>query len=236
MNCIIIEDQLPAQRILKKYIEDTNSLILVGIYSDAIKAMHVLKTEKIDVIFLDIHLPKISGMDFLKTLSNPPEIILTTAFQEYALESYEHNVVDYLLKPFSFQRFLKAISKAGMKVENNERASLNPDSQTPIIPDEVYIKSGYEHFRVKTDDILFIKVDEDYTEIHLKDKKYLSSESLRHWEEFFSNKIFIRTHKSYIINTKKIIKVSGNQVFLENNVIIPIGRAFKSDFYERFMK
>jgi DNA-binding LytR/AlgR family response regulator len=236
MNCIIIEDQLPAQRILKKYIEDTNSLILVGIYSDAIEAMQVLKTEKIDVIFLDIHLPKISGMDFLKTLSNPPEIILTTAFQEYALESYEHNVVDYLLKPFSFQRFLKAISKVGVKVENNNNALLKSDNQNSIGTEEVYIKSGYEHFRVKTADILFIKVDEDYTEIHLKDKKYLSSESLRYWEEFFSNKIFIRTHKSYIINTKKIIKVSGNQVFLENNVTIPIGRAFKSDFYERFMK
>jgi len=236
MNCIIIEDQLPAQRILKKYIADTNSLILVGVYSDAIEAMHVLKTEKIDVIFLDIHLPKISGMDFLKTLPNPPEIILTTAFQEYALESYEHNVVDYLLKPFSFQRFLKAISKVGIKVEYKDKDLLKPNNQTSTVTEEVYIKSGYEHFRVKTDDIFYIKVDEDYTEIHLKDKKYLSSESLKYWEEFFSNKRFIRTHKSYIINPKKIIKVAGNQVFLENNVIIPIGRAFKSDLYERFMK
>ena len=233
MNCIIIEDQLPAQRILKKYIADTNSLILVGAYIDALEAMQALKSEKIDLIFLDIHLPKLSGIDFLKTLPNPPEVILTTAFQDYALESYELNVVDYLLKPFSFQRFVKAISKVGMKIEN---ASIKSENQTSNSSEEVYIKSGYDHIRVKTDDILYIMADSDYTEIHLKEKKHLSSKSLRYWEEFLSNKKFRRVHKSYVLNTNKINKVSGNQAFLENGVIVPIGRAYKNEFTERFMK
>ena len=145
MNCIIIEDQPPAQRILKKYIEDLGTLKLKATFSNAIQAMDFLKTEEIDLIFLDIHLPKISGIDFLKSLSNPPSIILTTAFSEYALESYEFNVVDYLLKPFSFQRFVKAISK--MPTKNIGQVSEKLENSKK----EIFIKSGYEHIKVIID-------------------------------------------------------------------------------------
>ncbi|MDX1364755.1 MAG: response regulator transcription factor [Arenibacter latericius] len=233
MNCIIIEDQLPAQRILKKYIEDLGSLNLVGTFTDALEAMQILNSEEIDLIFLDIHLPKLSGIDFLKTLTNPPQVILTTAFQDYALESYELNVVDYLLKPFSFQRFIKAISKV-KKTGDTTKAKSELEQGDSF--NEVYIKSGYDHIRVKTGDIIYIVSDSDYTEIHLKDKKLLSSESLRYWEEYLSKEKFMRIHKSYIINTCKIVKVSSNQVFLEDNKAAPIGRAFKNSFTERFMK
>lgn len=241
MNCIIIEDQMPAQRILKKYIEDLGSLNLVGAYTDALEAMQALKSEKIDLMFLDIHLPKISGIDFLKTLPNPPQVILTTAFQDYALESYELNVVDYLLKPFSFQRFVKAISKVRAQRDTTflsagQAGGAKADTEQKETVDELYIKSGYDHLRIKTDDILYIMSDSDYTEIHIQDKKHLSSESLRYWEELLPQKKFMRIHKSYIINTTKIIKVSGNQVFLENDTVIPIGRAYKNEFTERFMK
>ena len=240
MNCIIIEDQMPAQRILKKYIEDIGTLNLVGTYTDALEAMQVLNSEKIDVMFLDIHLPKLSGIDFLKTLPNPPQVILTTAFSEYALEGYELNVVDYLLKPFSFQRFIQAISKlsrpsdtkpanvSGLQQHQSETENKNQS-------EEIYIKSGYDYIRIKTDDIFFIMVDSDYTELHLESKKHLSSESLRYWEDVLPQKKFKRIHKSYIINTAKINKISGNQIVLENNIKIPIGRAFKNDFMDRFM-
>lgn len=240
MNCIIIEDQMPAQRILKKYIEDIGTLNLVGTYTDALEAMQVLNSEKIDVMFLDIHLPKLSGIDFLKTLPNPPQVILTTAFSEYALEGYELNVVDYLLKPFSFQRFIQAISKlsrpsdpktanaSGLQQHQSETENKNQS-------EDIYIKSGYDYIRIKTDDIFFIMVDSDYTELHLESKKHLSSESLRYWEDVLPQKKFKRIHKSYIINTAKINKISGNQIVLENNIKIPIGRAFKNDFMDRFM-
>ena len=112
MDCIIIEDQAPARRILEKYISDIGTLQLKAAFTDALSALDFLRNEKIDLIFLDIHLPKMSGIDFLKSLSHPPRIILTTAFQDYALEGYELDVVDYLLKPFSFQRFVKAVTKA----------------------------------------------------------------------------------------------------------------------------
>lgn len=186
MNCIIIEDQMPAQRILKKYIEDIGTLNLVGTYTDALEAMQVLNSEKIDVMFLDIHLPKLSGIDFLKTLPNPPQVILTTAFSEYALEGYELNVVDYLLKPFSFQRFIQAISKLD-KLSDPKTANASglqhyqTETDDKNHSEDIYIKSGYDYIRIKTDDIVFIMVDSDYTEIHLANKKHLSSESLRYW-------------------------------------------------------
>ena len=224
MNCIIIEDQPPAQRILKKYIKDIGTLTLKETFSNVIDAMAFLKTENIDVVFLDIHLPKISGIDFLKMQQNPPHIILTTAFPDYALESYEFSVVDYLLKPFSFQRFVKAVSKIPTKTQETATRK------------DIFIKSGYELIKVTIDDILYIKSDADYTEIILENKKYLSSESLRHWTENLDNQQFVRVHKSYIINTNKIQKIVGNQLFITKKMVVPIGRAYKEKFILRFVK
>lgn len=236
MNCIIVEDQLPAQRILTKYITDVGTLNLLGTFTDALEAMKILKSEKIDIMFLDIHLPKLSGIDFLKTLPNPPQVILTTAFSDYALESYELNVVDYLLKPFSFQRFIQAISKLSVQPPTTLNIQgKEAEVATKNRSEEIFIKSGYEYIRIKTNDIVFIMADSDYTELHLKDKMHLSAESLRYWEDFLPEQKFMRIHKSYIINTTKISKVSGNQIYLENDKNIPIGRAFKNDFMKRFM-
>ncbi len=229
MNCIIVEDQPPAQRLLKKYIEDVDFLVLKATFSDAIKAMEFLKTEKVDVVFLDIHLPKFSGIDFLKTIQQKPHVILTTAFPDYALESYEFDVVDYLLKPFSFPRFLKAVSKL---------PTPNTDSTEPnaVRRQEIFIKSGYEHVRIAIGEIFYIQSDTDYAEIHLADKKYLSGESLKHWLGVLAPHQFVRVHKSYIINTAKIEKVVGNQIYLSGGFIIPIGRAYKEAFAHRFLE
>ena len=230
MNCIIIEDQPPAQRILKKYITDIGTLTLKATFSNAIEAMAILKTETVDLIFLDIHLPKISGIDFLKMMQNPPHVILTTAFSDYALESYEFSVVDYLLKPFSFQRFVKAIAKIPPKTEAT--TTQNIDNQR----ENIFIKSGYELIKITINDILFIKSDADYTEIMLENKKYLSSEPFRYWEENLNDKQFVRVHKSYIVNTSKIEKIVGNQLYLLHKIIVPIGRAYKELFINKFIK
>lgn len=234
MNCIIIEDQPPAQRILKKYIEDIGTLTLKATFSDAIQAMEFLRAEPVDLIFLDIHLPKISGIDFLKTMPNPPHVILTTAFPDYALESYEFNVVDYLLKPFSFQRFVKAVSRVPVKGQKEQEQG--PVESSPQARREFFIKSGYEHIKVTVDEIIYIQSDADYTEIFTPGKKYLSSEPLRYWEENLDGKQFARVHKSYIINTSKIEKISGNQIYLAETAVVPIGRAYKDSFIERFVR
>ncbi|TAI48393.1 LytR/AlgR family response regulator transcription factor [Flagellimonas allohymeniacidonis] len=235
MTCIIVEDQPPAQRILKKYIEDTGTLILKGTFSNALLAMEFLKSEPIDLVFLDIHLPKLSGLDFLKTLSNPPHVILTTAFSEYALESYELNVVDYLLKPFSFQRFLKAITKVS---ERKTGATQKEDSFDELSSPkkEIYIKSGYEHVKINIDDIHYITSDSDYTEIISANKKYVSSDPLHLWLEKLPGNTFCRIHRSYIINTDKIEKIVGNQICLKGGVKLPLGRAYKEDFMQKVLK
>ncbi|MCL6268029.1 LytR/AlgR family response regulator transcription factor [Flagellimonas myxillae] len=234
MKCIIIEDQPPAQRILRKFIEDVDSLELKGVFSDALQAMEFLKSEQINLLFLDIHLPKISGLDFLKSLPNPPHVILTTAFSEYALESYDLNVVDYLLKPFSFQRFLRAIAK--VPTDKDTRSTLDASASMEMSKKHIYIKSGHEHIKIYLEQILHIDSDSDYTEVVTIEKKYLSSEPLRYWLESLPNEVFIRTHKSHIVNIHQIEKLQGNLIYLENGSKIPIGRAFKEDFLSRVLK
>ena len=232
MNCIIIEDQPPAQRILQKYLEDLGSLQLRGTFSDALQALELLKAEPIDLIFLDIHLPKLSGIDFLKSIPRPSAVILTTAFPDYALESYELDVVDYLLKPFSFQRFVKAISKVPPLNTTEPRSEATKPHPARS---EIFIKTGYEHIRIATDDILYIKSDADYTELMLSHKKHLSSEPLRNWLEILDPQQFARVHKSYIVNTARIVKVLGNQIYLNHEAVVPMGRAYKDAFAARFL-
>lgn len=233
MKCIIIEDQLPAQRILKKFITDYESLNLIGVFNNGIEAMEFVNKNEVDLMFLDIHLPKLSGIDFLKSLNNPPQVIFTTAFSEFALEGYELNVVDYLLKPFSFQRFVQAVSKVNLSDNEDSNSTSNEDPENN--KKDIFIKSGFDHIRVKIDDIVYIMSDADYTEIHLENNKHLSSETLRFWEQSLPSQQFSRVHKSYIVNTDKVMKVSGNQIYLENKKIIPIGRAYKNGFLEGFV-
>ena len=230
-SCIIIEDQPPAQRILQKFIEDIGSLELKATFSDAIEAIAFLQQHSVDLIFLDIHLPKISGMDFLKTLQHPPQVILTTAFSDYALESYEYNVVDYLLKPFSFQRFVQAVTKSAALTPNgNSNAIVEATSQETTF----FIKSGYDLIKVDRHDILYLKSDADYTEIITLIKSHLSAESLKHWLAKLGEG-FCQVHKSYIVNLAHIQKVSGNRIYLSNESVIPIGRAFKERFMMLFL-
>jgi DNA-binding LytR/AlgR family response regulator len=222
LACIIIEDQPPAQRILRKYISKANHLILKETFSNPLEARTYLQKEKIDLIFLDIHLPKMSGLDFLKSVENHPKVIITTAYGEYALESYEYNVIDYLLKPFSYDRFLKSIQK----VSDLDHTTEFLKNSTPNI---LYIKTGYEVLKIDSNEIYYIKSDGDYTEIFTVTKKILTSDSLKNWlEKLKSN--FCQVHKSYIINEHHFNKLLKNQLYLNNDIIIPIGRAYKKEF------
>lgn len=225
-NCIIIEDQAPAQRILESYIKNSEDLDLINIFSDAIEARKFLNQEMVDLIFLDIHLPKISGIDFLKTLDNPPFVILTTAFSEYAVQSYELDVVDYLVKPFSKSRFDKAI----LRMKENLVQKQNENGHS------FFIKSGYDYIKVNSNDILFIQTDMDYTAVHLSDKSYLTNETLSYWEGQLDSLGFCRIHRSHLVNTEKIIRISGNLIYMEDGRSLPLGRTFKDDFLSKFVK
>ncbi|SDE16629.1 two component transcriptional regulator, LytTR family [Pricia antarctica] len=236
IRCIIIEDQPPAQRVLQKFIGDMESLELKATFADALKAMDFLKSESIDLIFLDIHLPKISGIDFLKTIPNVPNVILTTAFSDYALESYDLNVVDYLLKPFSFERFIKAVNKVPVGLDASKKPSEESNRNSKSRPDVLFIKSGYEHLKIQVSEILYIQSEADYTEIFTSEKKFLTSHSLRHWLQTLGDVLFVQIHKSFIVNTTNITKVSGNRIYFDTDTHVPIGRAYKEEFVERYLK
>lgn len=224
MNCIIVEDQAPAQRLLKKYIDDYGKFELLAVFSGAIEASQFLKENSVDLIFLDIHLPKISGLDFLKSLSDQPSVILTTAFSDYAMESYELNVADYLVKPFPYERFVLAVKKV-----EDDISSLDYSHSKSV---EFFIKSGHDYIKLNTNDLCYVKSDMNYTELHLLNKKYLSQETLQYWQDKFEPWNFVRNHKSYLVNVNKIEKVSGNTVYLTNGVSIPVGRAYRGEFKE----
>lgn len=229
----MVEDQPPAQRILRKFIGDVEALQLEEVFSDGVQAMEYLRNHSVDLMFLDIHLPLITGLDLLKTIPNPPPVILTTAYEDYALEGYDLNVVDYLLKPFSFQRFLQAVNKVPA------RQPMAP-SQAQVAAaeeeNEIYVKSGHEYIRVRLDDIYFISSDTDYTEIQLTHRKVLSGESLKYWAERLDERLFMQVHRSYIINTRRVLSISANQVRMQNEARIPIGRTYKDTVLQRLLK
>lgn len=232
-NCIIIEDQPPAQRILKRYINDIEGLHLLGTFSDVAKASSFLNTENVDLIFLDIHLPKMSGIDFLRSVPNHPQVILTTAFADYALESYQYNVVDYLLKPISFERFLQAIEKLN-KINYKGVNEFEIKKEHSLKNKTIFIKSGYDHIQLLISDISAIKSDSDYTEIITQKKNYLSKQSLKYWLEKLDKKHFCQVHKSYVVHVEKIDKISSNSIYLDS-LIIPLGRAYKRKFSDKFL-
>ncbi|MFY0602695.1 MAG: response regulator transcription factor [Flavobacteriaceae bacterium] len=235
LKCIIIEDQVPAQRILQKYIADFGMLNLKETFTDALLALDFLKSESVDIIFLDVHLPKISGVDFIQILPKKHHIILTTAFSDYALKGYELDVVDYLLKPFSFQRFVKAVSKVGMRLESNN-STVEVENNLDANHNYMFLKSGYEHIKLIIKDINYIKSESDYTSISTTTKKHLVSVTLAQWNKRLEIKDFCQVHKSYIVNVHSISKVSGNQIIMEDGTKIPIGRGFKDAFMVNYIK
>ncbi len=234
-RCIIIEDQLPAQRILINYINEIPQLELTKTFGDPLSALEYLKTNPADLIFLDIHLPKLSGMAFLKLLSPRPKIILTTAFTEYALDGYELDVIDYLLKPFSFERFYKAVSKIIYSESRNttEPRSVSPTA-SPDQADYIFIKIGNDFLKLEIASIQFIKSLGDYTQVFTPGGKHLVSYPLKYWSENLPTQFFCQIHKSSVVNIRHIEKVSGNQIFIQRE-ILPIGRTYKDHFFENYL-
>jgi len=231
LKSIIIEDQPPAQRILQKYISDLDSIRLEKTFCDIHEARNYLQENPVDLLFLDINLPRVSGIDFLKSEANHPLTILTTAHSEFALECYQYNVVDYLLKPFSYERFAQAIQKVMLITRNTPRGIVDQETASK----SVYVKCSHDLVKIKTDDILFIKSDSDYTEIFTTSGKLLTTAALKDWTAKL-NDDFRQVHKSYIVNISHLKKISRNKIFLQKDHVIPVGRAFKKDFMQNMIQ
>lgn len=235
MNCIIIEDEKPAQMLLEEFINKIPSLKLTGVYSTALEAQASLSNGSVDLMFLDINLPLISGIDLLQSLSNPPFVIITTAYSEYAIEGFNLDVLDYLLKPFAFSRFVKATNKALKLSKVNSVPVHDPLVNEGKVNDKsIILNIDKTLHRVQMSNIIFISSDKDYVEIKTIDSKFVLVGSLRSWEEKLAGACFSRIHKSYIVNLNCVNKVSGNQVSIGDQ-LLPIGRTYKGQFMEKFM-
>lgn len=235
MNCIIVEDQPHAQSILEKYIGETQTLNLVGTFGDALSARRFLTEQSVDLIFLDIHLPKLSGIDLASIIHPQPKIIFTTAFSEYAIQGYELDAVDYLLKPFSFKRFLQAVSKAERWVDP-ETVHMKAAEEEKTLPTNgiIFIKSGSDYLRIEKKNIKYIKADGDYSWVFTQGAKHLATYSLRYWLQQLPTNSFCQIHKSYIVHVYYIEKVSGNQIYIDQHKL-PIGRTFRNVFFTKYL-
>ena len=210
-KCIIIDDEELARELLKSYVAKLDFLELAGSFENPLEAMTCLKTEDIRIVFLDIQMPEIKGTAFAKLIPSTAKIIFTTAYSEYALEGFELDAIDYLLKPIAFQRFLKAVQKV--------------KSEVPVFTDTITIKSGYDFFKVKLDDITHIESDSEYVVFYANGKKIMSYQSLKSLEKTLDPAQFIRVHRSYIVNKSKVTGLKGRDLFL-SDVVIPVSDSY----------
>ena len=222
-NCIIVEDEPLAAEVLTDYIQQVPFLQLKQICTDAIYAMEQLKSEEINLMFLDIHLPKLKGLDFLEALKTPPHVIITSAYKEYALQGYELNVIDYLLKPIRFNRFLKAVNKL------NQHKEQNVHQTTAVATAErkfFFFNVGKKRVKIFLDEILYIESLREYARITTKDKSILTKFQLNEIEDLLSKNNFLRIHRSFIAAKDKIAAFTATDIEI-NNKSIPIGRSYK---------
>lgn len=233
IKCLLVDDEELARTLLDNYIGRIPALELKGQCKNPVEAMNILQTEKIDLLFLDIQMPELTGLEFLKSLPHPPLTILTTAYADYALESYALNVVDYLLKPIGFDRFLQAVNKA---IERQRYLELERGSTTREAPsagkDYITVKSEHKIFRIRYEDIRYIQSMREYVAFYLQDQRILSLNSLKQLEEELPADRFLRIHKSYIVAISRIKSLQGNLLHLENEKL-PLGASYKEEVLRR---
>ncbi|CAN5607640.1 LytTR family DNA-binding domain-containing protein [soil metagenome] len=216
LTAIAIDDEPIALDVVKNLSEKIPFILLKATFTNAFEAADFLRKEKIDLIFLDIKMPDISGIDFLKSIPNPPMVIFTTAYSEHAVQSFELDAIDYLLKPFSLPRFLKACNKA------NEQSELKKNNNGPVLPADVFIKSGYGQVRVALDDILYAESNGNYMQFILTDKKIVSRLTMSETEALLPAAFFIRIHRSYIVAKKQVTKIEKNNIWIQQTQL-PVG-------------
>jgi DNA-binding LytR/AlgR family response regulator len=222
IKCIIVEDEILAQQVIQSHLQKVERFELLGICSNAMEAQDLMNKKDIDLMFLDIQLPGMTGLNFLRTLVNPPLVVLTTAYAEYALESYEFNVIDYLLKPVSFERFSKTINKI---VDGNFLLQ-NKTAGNSVPGDHIFIKSSSKFFKINFPDIIYIEGMKDYLKIHTRENTLVTHQTMQEMEQLLPSKQFIRVHKSYIIALAHIESIYGNTIEM-GKAAIPVGLSYK---------
>jgi DNA-binding LytR/AlgR family response regulator len=231
IKAIIVDDEPLAQDVLETYIEKLPEITLIAKCSNALEANNCLKTEDVDLMFLDIQMPQLTGIDFLKTLSNPPIVIFTTAYPNYALEGFELNALDYLLKPISLERFMKAVNKAIEKIELQRKDS-SSGHVSEDEPDFIFVKADKKLVKIHYQDIIYIEGLKDYVIIRMNNSRVITLQTMKSLEEKLPKHIFKRIHRSYIVNIDKIDAVIGNMIEVKEKdqaKHLPIGKNYRDE-------
>jgi DNA-binding LytR/AlgR family response regulator len=223
IKCIIVEDETLAQEVIQSHLKKIDQLELVAICNNVMEAKDVLEKKEVDLIFLDIQLPGMTGINFLRSYPDPPLVILTTAYTEYALESYDFNVIDYLLKPISLERFTRSINKI-----INGRLFTRVTNEKNNFCDHIFIKSGSKFFKINFSEIVYIQSMKDYLKIHTREHKLVTHQTMSEMEKILPVKQFIRVHKSFIVAVGYIKIIYGNTIEVDK-VVLPIGNNYKNN-------
>lgn len=226
MRCVIVDDEQLARDVLEMYVTNNHDLQLVGICKNAREALNIIENQVVDVMFLDIQMPDVSGMNLVKSMKNPPLVVFTTAYEDYALEGYEVSAIDYLLKPFSPERFDKAVEKVKTIIGLQHNAS-NDDE------DYMFVRADYQDVKIKFSEIQYVEGLKDYVKIVLSEKKIITLMNIKGILEKLPDDRFVRVHKSYIVALDKIQSAKGRSLVIGDKEI-PIGLTFRDDFKKRF--
>lgn len=226
-KCAIVDDEFLARQYIRDYVSRLPFLTLTGDYDSPLLILEELKNNDIDILFLDIEMPDISGLDFLKTLSPQPYVILTTAYREYALEGYEYNVVDYLLKPFSFDRFLKAVNKAIDRAQKEKPSEGGNPVQSENRGDYLTIRADRKLYKIHFDDLIYVEGQRAYVTFHTLQKKITALIALKDLESQLPSDRFIRIHKSFIVSIRHMEALEGNQVEITGKLKLSVGTSYR---------
>lgn len=230
IKCLVIDDEKLARDYIKNYISKIPQLELVGDFNSPLKATEIIKKGGVDLLFLDIQMPDITGVDFIKSLAHKPDVIFTTAYQEYALEGFNLNAIDYLLKPFSFERFFQAVNKVLDKFENNTTTDEflldNQPSQASVTEDYLTIRADRKFYKINFDELIYIEGQKAYVSFYTHKKRITALASLKDLEESLPKNHFIRIHKSYIVSIKEIAALEGNMIEVGDQQL-PVGKSYK---------
>jgi two-component system, LytTR family, response regulator len=238
MNCIIVDDEPLAQQVIEQYVQSIPFLALLCKCSSSFEAFDILRSKKVDLIFLDIHMPKLSGIDFISSLDNKPYFIFTTAYSEHAVEGFNLNAVDYLLKPIPFERFLKAVNKAHelFTLRNSKREFMPVEPEFKKTDGFIMVKSDYQTQKIAINDIIYIEGLKDYVKIYIASgKTIVTLNSLKNMADKLPSDVFIRVHKSYIVSINKINSIVRNRIIIGEKWI-PIGENYKPMFNDTIRK
>ena len=235
INVIIVDDEPLAQDVLETYIQKIPELNLIEKCSNALEANEALKNHDIDLMFLDIQMPQLTGVDFLKTLSHPPLVIFTTAYPNYAIEGFELNALDYLLKPISLERFMKAVNKAEEQLELQSKGGSSSGGEEEEEPNFIFVKADKKLVKINYADIIYIEGLKDYVIIRMDNSRVITLQTMKSLEEKLPQNIFKRIHRSYIVNVDKIEAIVGNMIeVVEKNQAkhLPIGKNYRDELLE----